>query len=140
MKCEALGGLRKRNGVLERRASCVREGGGGRGTLSRPIRNALAYPSMGRGGWWEGWARGAGREGGVRGEGVIPCGRVCRRIIKEVHIPPGSVRGSGQSETESERVESPNPTRPIFQVKTGSGNMTMSAPLPAVKPKPRVGP
>jgi hypothetical protein len=28
MKYEALGGLRKRNGVLERRASCLREGGG----------------------------------------------------------------------------------------------------------------
>jgi hypothetical protein len=73
MKYETLGGLRGRNGVLGRGASCLREGGG-RGTLSRPIRNALAYPGMGGGrGWGMGWGLGGGgRRNMGRGRGGVP--------------------------------------------------------------------
>ena len=73
MKYETLGGLRGRNGVLGRGASCLREGGG-RGTLSRPVRNALAYPGMGGGrGWGMGWGLGGGgRRNMGRGRGGVP--------------------------------------------------------------------
>ena len=49
------------------------------------------------------------------------------------------VRYSQQRETESQR-SNPLPAGPIFQEQDRVGNMTRSAPLPAVQPKPRVGP
>ena len=75
MKYEAHGGLRGRNSVLGRRASCVREGGRGAGVgvgdplEARPERACVP----GEGGWGWGGRGGAGFEPGMSwGRGVGP--------------------------------------------------------------------